>query len=120
MGRLGFLAQKTKGKFAADQYIFTSDDGKPVAHDLYQASAAGRPVSDEEAGGKNSILAVAVVRDGKSWTVEFTRKLKTGEKTDMEITPGKKFVLLLAVGPAQIWNVPHKRTARWEVEGFAF
>ena len=51
-------------------------------------------MADEEAGGKNSILPSAVTRQGNTWTVEFARKLRTGEKTDVEIAPGKKMHLL--------------------------
>lgn len=117
---IGFLAEKAKGKQGADQYIFSTEAGKPVALDLYQSVVLGRPVLDEEEGGKNSILQSAAVREGKSWTVEFTRKLKTGEKTDMEIVPGKKFWLLLALGATENWKQPHKTTQRWEIGGFAF
>jgi hypothetical protein len=117
---VGFLPEKTKSKQGADQYIFTVEGGKPVAVDLYQASAAGPPVLDESNGGQKSILQSAVVRDGKAWVVEFSRKLKTGEKTDMEIIPGKKFSLLLALGAGEAWRSPHKATTRWEISGFAF
>ncbi|MDI6772312.1 MAG: DOMON domain-containing protein [bacterium] len=117
---IGFLSEKTKGKQGADQYIFTVEGGKPVAVDLYQASAAGPPVLDDQNGGKNSILQSAVIRDGGVVVVEFSRKLKTGEKTDMDIVPGKKFFLLLALGTGEAWRSPHKGTARWEISGFAF
>ncbi len=117
---VGFLPEKTKSKQGADQYIFTVEGGKPVAFDLYQSSAAGPPVLDEQNGGKKSILQSAVVREGNAVTVEFSRKLKTGEKTDMDIVLGKKFSLLLAVGASEAWRAPHKGTTRWEVSGFAF
>lgn len=117
---IGFLPEKTKSKQGADLYIFTLEGGKPVAVDLYQASAAGPPVPDDQNGGKASILRSAVVREGNAVTVEFSRKLKTGEKTDMDIIPGKKFSLLLAVGASEAWRAPHKGTTRWEVNGFAF
>lgn len=116
---VGFLAEKAKGKQGADQYVFTTEGGKAVALDLFQSVVFGRPVLDEDEGGKNSIMQSAVVRDGKNWTVEFTRKLRTGEKTDMEITPGKKFSLLLALGAAENWKQPHKNMQRWEIGGFA-
>lgn len=101
-------------------HVFTTEGGKAVALDLYQSVVLGRPVLDEDEGGKNSILQAAVVRDGKNWTVEFTRKLRTGEKTDMETTPGRKFSLLLALGATDNWKQPHKNTQRWEIGGFAF
>jgi hypothetical protein len=117
---VGFLAEKTKSKQGADQYIFTFEGGKLAAFDLHQAAAAGPPVLDESNGGKNSILQSAVDRNGRTWVVEFSRKLKTGEKTDMDIVPGKKFSLLLALGAGEAWRSPHKGTMRWEISGFAF
>lgn len=117
---VGFLPEKTTRKQGADKYIFTVEGGKPVAFDLYQSRAAGPPVLDEENGGKQSILQSAVVREGNTWVVEFTRKLETGEKTDMDIAPGKKFFLLLALGTGEAWRSPHTGTARWEISGFAF
>jgi hypothetical protein len=117
---IGFLPAKTKSKQGADQYIFTVEGGKPVVVDLYQAGAAGPPVPDDQNGGKTSILQSAVSREAKTLAVEFSRKLKTGEKTDMDIVPGKKFSLLLAVGAGEAWRSPHTGTTRWEVSGFAF
>ena len=117
---VGFLADKTRSKQGADQYIFTLHDGKPAALDLYQPGPVGRPVPDEEAGGKNSILQSAVAQQGNTWTVEFARKLRTGEKTDVEIVPGKKMHLLLAVGASDDWNRAHLTTRRWDIDGFVF
>jgi hypothetical protein len=117
---IGLLEHKTKDKQGADQYIFTIDDGKPMALDLYQSTPTKRPVPDEEEGGKNSIIQFAVVRDKDDWTVEFSRKLNTAEKTDMEIAPGRKFTLLLAHGEEENWRKEHRKSRRWDIEGFAF
>lgn len=117
---IGFLTAKTQRKLGADQYIFTLEGGKPAALDLYQAIAIGGPVADTDRGGKNSILTSAVTRQGKNWIVEFTRKLKTGESTDIELVPGKKIVLLFALGGDMNWKKPHQATRRWEIPDFVF
>jgi hypothetical protein len=117
---LGFLPEKTDKKKGADQYLFYMDGGKLVALDMYQTKRTGSPVPDEKEGGKNSILAAAATYEGGRWTVEFSRKLKTGEPTDMDITPGKKFFLMLAHSDKMDPKEEHKKTARWYVEDFAF
>ncbi len=117
---VGFLAEKTDKKKGADQYLFYMDGGKLVALDLYQTKRTGAPVADEKEGGKNSILAAAATYEGGRWTVEFSRKLKTGEATDVEIVPGRKLILMLAHSDKMDPKEEHKKTERWYVEDFAF
>lgn len=117
---VGFLAEKTDKKKGGDQYLFYMDGGKLVALDMYQTKRTGAPVADEKEGGKNSILASAATYEGGKWTVEFSRKLKTGEATDVEIAPGKKLILMLAVAGKMDPKEEHKKTERWYVEDFAF
>ncbi|KGQ22245.1 DOMON domain protein [Thermus filiformis] len=117
---IGFLAEKTDKKKGADEYLFYMQDGKLVALDLYQTKRTGRPVPDEEEGGKNSILSAAATYEGNRWTVEFSRKLKTGEPTDVEIVPGKKILVLLAYAGKMDPKEEHKKTERWYLEDFAF
>jgi hypothetical protein len=87
---------------------------------MYQTKRTGAPVPDEREGGKNSILAAAATYEGGRWTVEFSRKLKTGEPPDVEIVPGKKLILMLAVADKMDPKEEHKKTQRWYVEDFAF
>ncbi|GAB5601862.1 hypothetical protein FJNA_03860 [Thermus sp. FJN-A] len=117
---LGFLAEKTDKKKGADQYLFYVEEGRPVALDMYQVKRTGAPVPDEKEGGKNSILAFAATYEGGKWTVEFSRKLKTGEATDVEIVPGRKLILMLAHAGKMDPKEEHKKTERWYVEDFAF
>jgi hypothetical protein len=117
---LGFLAEKTDKKKGADEYLFYLEGGRPVALDLYQTKRTGAPVPDEKEGGKNSILAFAATYEGNRWTVEFSRKLKTGEPTDVEIAPGRKLLLLLAHADKMDPKEEHKKTERWYVEDFSF
>ncbi len=117
---LGMLAEKEDKKKGADSYLFTMDAGKLVAMDMTQIKRTGRPALDTEEGGKDSILQVAGGASGKTWTVEFSRKLKTGDTTDMDITAGKKFFLMIAEGPEMSFKEEHKKTQRWYVEDFSF
>lgn len=117
---IGFLAEKTDKKAGADEYIFYMEGGKLVALDMYQTKRTGAPVADEKEGGKNSILAAAATYENESWVVEFSRKLKTGEATDVEIVPGKKIIVMLAYAGKMDPKEEHKRTERWYLEGFAF
>lgn len=117
---LGLLAEKDDKKKGADQYLFTMDGGKLVAMDMTQIKRTGRPALDTDEGGKESILQVAGGATGKAWTVEFSRKLKTGDSTDMDIATGKKFVLMIAEGPEMSFKEEHKKSERWMIEDFSF
>jgi hypothetical protein len=117
---ISFLDEKTDKKKGSDSYLFYMEGGKLVALDMHQTKRTGAPALDEKEGGKNSILAAAATYEGERWTVEFSRKLKTGEPTDMDITPGKKFFLMLAHSDKMDPKEEHKKTARWYVEDFAF
>ncbi len=117
---IGFLSEKTDKKKGGDQYIFYMDGGKLVALDMYQTKRTGAPVADEKEGGKNSILAAAATYENDTWVVEFSRKLKTGEPTDVEIVPGKKVIVMLAYAGKMDPKEEHKKTERWYLEDFAF
>ena len=117
---IGMLAEKDDKKLGADSYIFTMDGGKFTAMDMTQIKRTGKPAEDTDEGGKNSILQSAGTYVNKVWTVEFSRKLKTGEATDMDITAGKKFFLMLAEGPEMSLKEEHKKSERWYIEDFAF
>ena len=117
---IGFLAEKTDRKRGADKYIFYMEGGKLVALDMYQTRRTGAPVPDEREGGKNSILAAAATYEGGKWTVEFSRKLRTGEPTDVDIVPGRKMIVLLAYASKMDPREEHKKTERWYLEDFVF
>lgn len=117
---IGFLAEKTDKKKGGDQYLFYMEGGKLVALDMYQTKRTGAPVADDKEGGKNSILAAAATYEGEKWTVEFARKLKTGEPTDVDITPGRKLIVMLAHAGKMDPKEEHKKTERWYLEDFSF
>lgn len=117
---LGLLAEEDDKKKGADQYIFLMDGGKFSALDMVQTKRTGAPKLDTDEGGKNSLLSSAGTYAGKSWTVEFSRKLKTGDSTDVDVVAGKKIILLLADSEEMNIKEEHKKSERWAIEGFAF
>ncbi|MCA9835934.1 MAG: hypothetical protein KC422_03430 [Trueperaceae bacterium] len=117
---LGLLQEKVEKKQGADQYLFVMDGGSLTALDMTQVDPKDSPAMDDEQGGSQSILESAATLDGEVWTVEFSRKLDTGEATDMLITPGETFTLLLAKGKEMDKEEEHRKNRRWELEDFAF
>jgi len=116
---IAMMAEKDDKKKGADTYIFTMDGGKFTALDMIQVKRTGKPADDTEEGGKNSILQAAGTYAGKTWTVEFSRKLKTGDSNDMDITAGQKFIFMIAVGPEMSIKEEHKKSERWYIENFS-
>jgi hypothetical protein len=94
---LGFLRREDgqeEGELTSTSSTWTGGSWWPWT--CTRPSAPGPRSPDEKEGGKNSILAAAATYEGGRWTVEFSRKLKTGEPTDVEIVPGRKLILMLA------------------------
>ncbi len=117
---LGLLKEKVEKKKGADQYLFVMNGGSLNAFDMTQVEPKDSPAMDEEQGGSQSILESAATLDGEAWTVEFSRKLDTGETTDLAITAGEPFTLLLAKGKEMDSEEEHRKNRRWELEDFAF
>lgn len=117
---IAMMTEKDDKKKGADSYIFTMEGGKFTAMDMIQVKRTGKPADDTEEGGKNSILQSAGTYAGKTWTVEFSRKLKTGEAADMDITAGQKFIFSIAKGPEMAIKEEHKKSERWYIENFSF
>lgn len=117
---IGFMAEEDDKKKGADMYLFAMVGGKFTAMDMVQVKRTGAPKLDTDEGGKSSLLAAAGTYAGKTWTVEFSRKLKTGEATDIDITAGKKMLVLLADGADMDPKEEHKKSERWYIENFVF
>ncbi|GHF89330.1 DOMON domain-containing protein [Deinococcus ficus] len=103
-------------KTGADMYMFVMEDGKLNAMDMVQVKKTGAPKLDTEEGGKDNIAAKAGKITGDTFTVEFSRKLNTGDKQDAVLTAGKGAKLLMAVGPGEKTNKAHAKSMRWEKE----
>jgi len=86
-----------------DGYIgWIDSSGVATLTDRYTSTRL-QPVTDESLGGTNDISSYsgAVVQiDGATWLqFNFTRKLNTGDKFDLVLSPGKPGYLLWALGP---------------------
>ena len=117
---LGLLKDKVDKKQGADQYLFVMNAGSLNALDMVQIDPKDAPVMDEEQGGSQSLLESAASLDGEVWTLEFSRKLDTGEATDLAISAGEPVTLLLAKGKEMDSEEEHRKNRRWELENFAF
>jgi hypothetical protein len=117
---LGLLKEKVEKKQGADQYLFVMTDGQLTALDMTQVKPKDEPALDEDQGGTQSILEKAATLEGETWTVEFNRKLDTGESTDIAIVPGEPVMLLLAKGKEMDQEEEHRKNKRWEIENFVF
>ncbi|WP_299429077.1 DOMON domain-containing protein [uncultured Meiothermus sp.] len=117
---IAMLAEREDRKRGADTYIFTMDGGRFTALDMIQVRRTDDPELDTAEGGRNSILQSAGTHAGQTWTVEFSRKLKTGDATDMEIVPGQRFILMIAIASKMDIKEEHRRGERWQIENFNF
>lgn len=105
-----------KEKDGADMYMFIFDKGKVVAQDMVMTKPKGEPKMDDKEDGKDNILASAGSMNGGTMTVEFSRKLNTGDKADAVLTQGKSVKLLLAVSDNPNVSKAHSKKDRWEAE----
>lgn len=117
---LGWLKEQSNRKAGGDILIVTIEGGAPVLHDMFQESARGEPVHDEDEGGANSYTAFAATHEGGVWTVEVTRPLATGQTTDVDIVPGESMMFMVAYAGVMDITRQHPRDGRWYIEDFAF
>jgi hypothetical protein len=68
-------------------------DGRPIINDEY-APTPGSHVKDTDLGGSDDLLQRAAGRNDQGTTIEWSRKLITGDPYDRSITPGKHVVML--------------------------
>jgi hypothetical protein len=108
---IGFNPTGTKKDNADVVMWFFKGDELQYA-DMHISSPTGAPDIDVDMGGKDDILTFAGASDGKSQVIEFSRKLKTGDKTDQDIKKGVN-MLILAVGGSKNFTTKHPRDARW-------
>ncbi len=101
-------------KQGADMILgfFHDEDGETDALDAFQEAPAGAPVADTFLGGSDDIEAAAAVQTEEDTTLEFSRKLDTGDEFDAALTPGEQ-TMLLAYGEEDSFDNYHgqKRVA---------
>lgn len=103
-------------KDGADMYMFAFDKGKVNAMDMTMTKPKGEPKMDDKEGCKDNILASGMSASGGNLTVEFSRKLNTGDKCDSVLEKGKSAKVLYATSDNTNTAKAHKKDARWEVD----
>ena len=89
-------------------------EGDVKISDEYGHRTTGH-VSDEQRGGKFSLLSASGYEKGDLTTLEFVIPLNSGDKTDTIIDPKGKTILQLAHGPKDSLNVGHSYYKTLEV-----
>nr|WP_320147474.1 DOMON domain-containing protein [uncultured Anaeromusa sp.] len=88
---LGFGAE---GKMKnADIVIFTMRNGKLTGDDSFSAAPSGPHPTDLAQGGTNDILDLAGGEKDGLITIEFKRKLRTGDPHDKDLQPGSNNII---------------------------
>lgn len=77
----------------ADILIFTIRNGKLTGEDSYSASSGGPHPTDLSQGGTNDILDLAGGEKDGLITIEFKRKLRTGDPHDNDLRPGSNTII---------------------------
>ncbi|MBM3133311.1 MAG: hypothetical protein FJZ95_09830, partial [Chloroflexi bacterium] len=68
-------------------------DGRPEVYDLFSTGAFGPHPQDTELGGTNDILEFGGSEGDGVTTIEFKRKLSTGDERDNGLSPGVNQIL---------------------------
>ena len=88
------LGLGSEGKMKnADILIFTIRNGKLTGEDSYSASSGGPHPTDLSQGGTNDILDLAGGEKDGLITIEFKRKLRTGDPHDNDLRPGSNTII---------------------------
>ena len=77
----------------ADILIFTLRNGKVEGEDAFSSSPSGPHPSDLSQGGTNDILELTGSEKDGVMTVEFKRKLRTGDPYDKDLQPGSNAII---------------------------
>ena len=88
------LGLGSEGKMKnADILIFTLRNGKVEGEDSFSSSPSGPHPADLSQGGTNDILELTGSEKDGVMTVEFKRKLRTGDPYDKDLHPGNNTII---------------------------
>ena len=77
----------------ADILLFTLRNGKVEGEDSFSSSPRGPHPADLSQGGTNDILELTGSEKDGVMTVEFKRKLRTGDPYDKDLQPGNNTII---------------------------
>ncbi|MFQ5795010.1 MAG: DOMON domain-containing protein [Candidatus Bipolaricaulia bacterium] len=104
---IGFTSTGLK-KRDADMILgfFHDEDGETDILDAFQQSPISPPMADTFLGGTDDIESAVAIQTEADTTLEFVRKLNTGDEFDAALTPGQQ-TMLLAYGEQDNLNNYH-------------
>ncbi len=91
----------------ADMIFGWVKDGQATLLDLYSTGSTGPHPPDEELGGTNDILEFEGTEEGGYTTIEFKRKMDTGDKYDKVLIPGQTLNFIWAMATSDSLNRKH-------------
>jgi len=91
----------------ADMIFGWVKDGQATLLDLYSTGSTGPHPPDEELGGTNDILEFEGTEEGGYTTIEFKRKMDTGDKYDKVLIPGQTLNFIWAMATSDSFNRKH-------------
>jgi hypothetical protein len=92
-GWIAMALDAGQGMKDADMVLGFVQDGKTTVLDEYSTGNFGPHSADTELGGSDDILESGGKEEGGLTTLEFKRKLDTGDKYDRAFSPGKNTII---------------------------
>lgn len=100
----------------ADIILGYVSDGKANVFDQYSTGNYGPHLNDTQLGGTYDILESGGREDAGFTTIEFKRKMNTGDKYDKAFTPGQNVSVIWSLSESDSVNVRHTADGMGEVE----
>lgn len=91
----------------ADMIFGWVEDGQVTLLDLYSTGSTGPHPPDEELGGTNNILEFEGSEEDGYTTIEFKRKMDTGDKYDKVLVPGQTLNFIWATATSDSFDRKH-------------
>ncbi len=91
----------------ADMIFGWVEDGQATLLDLYSTGSTGPHPPDEELGGTNDILEFKGSEKEGYTTIEFKRKMNTGDQYDKVLVPGQTLNFIWAMSTSDSFNRKH-------------
>jgi hypothetical protein len=104
LGWLAIAIGSPHGK--SDIWIGYVTNGQVTLLDSHDATESGSHPLDVSSGGTNDLTSVTGSESSGITTIEFKRKLDTGDKYDLPLVPGTN-VITWAIGPSDDINQEH-------------
>ena len=91
----------------ADMILGAVNDGNVTVQDQYSAGNYGPHLPDTTLGGTDDILEYGGREEGGYTTVEFKRRMNTGDSYDKAFAPGQTVKIIWAMADSDFGDVKH-------------